>query len=582
MDQTPNKPKQPGVFSLLIPYRGLVALLILFALFSNSVTLWLPKIIQHGIDDYVHSFLSHTKFNVNPTLIRYTGAILVVFIFAYLQTIIQTYASEKVARDLRTRLSGKISQQSNGFIDQVTPGKLLTNLTADVDAIKMFVAQALVNIVSSAFIIVGASILLLTINWKLALCVIAIIPIIGGTFAYVLKRVRALFGRRVGVIDWLNKVINESILGSFLIRVINSQALEFDKFIKANTEARNIGFSILRLFSGLIPIITFTANAATLSILALGGHFVIANTMTLGDFAAFNSYLFQLIFPILIIGFMSNIIAQATASFNRIYAVLEAQDTSDKGTVVETLNGGIELKEVSMLYGQKPALKGIFFDVKPGSKIAVIGPTAAGKSQLLYLLTGLIKPTSGEILFDGRPITDYDSESFHSQVGFVFQDSIIFNMSIRENIAFSDTVTDESLQKAVDTAELKDFIEALPEKLSTVVSERGSSLSGGQKQRIMLARALAINPKVLLLDDFTARVDTSTENKILANVQKHYPGLTLISVTQKIASVEHFDQIILMMQGEIVATGKHDELMRNSPEYVQIFDSQQSTSHYEV
>ena len=244
MDQAQNKPKQPGVFSLLTPYRGLVALLILFALFSNSVTLWLPKIIQHGIDDYVHSFLSHTKFNVNPTLLKYTGAILIVFIFAYLQTIIQTYASEKVARDLRTRLSGKISQQSNGFIDQVTPGKLLTNLTADVDAIKMFVAQALVNIVSSAFIIIGASILLLTINWKLALCVIAIIPIIGGTFAYVLKRVRALFGRRVGVIDWLNKVINESILGSFLIRVINSQALEFDKFLKANTEAREIGFSI--------------------------------------------------------------------------------------------------------------------------------------------------------------------------------------------------------------------------------------------------------------------------------------------------------------------------------------------------
>jgi len=179
-------------------------------------------------------------------------------------------------------------------------------------------------------------------------------------------------------------------------------------------------------------------------------------------------------------------------------------------------------------------------------------------------------------------IDSYNSESFHSQVGFVFQDSIIFNMSIRENIAFSDIVTDESLEKAINTAELRDFIDALPDKLSTIVSERGSSLSGGQKQRIMLARALAINPKVLLLDDFTARVDTGTENKILANVQKNYPGLTLISVTQKIASVEHYDQIILMMQGEIIATGKHDELMHSSPEYVQIFDSQQSTSNYEV
>ncbi|WP_295673692.1 ABC transporter ATP-binding protein [uncultured Mucilaginibacter sp.] len=582
MEKPDIKPKQPGIFSLLKPYRGLLSLLIAFALFSNSISLWLPKIIQHGIDDYVQSFIRHTKFNVNPTLVTFTGAVVLIFIFGYLQTIVQTYTSERVARDLRSRLSDKISRQSNAFIDRVNPSTLLTNLTSDVDSIKMFVSQALVNIISSVFTLIGGSILLLTINWKLGLCVIAIIPIIGGTFAYVLKRVRALFRKSREVIDWLNKVINESILGSALIRVINSQQLEFDKFLKANTQARDIGLGILRLFAGLIPIITFTANIATLTILAVGGHFIINNTMSLGDFAAFNSYLSQLIFPIFVIGFMSNIIAQATASFTRINQVLEATDTSETGTLVETLKGRIELKEVSVIYGQKPALKTVSFIVKPGEKIAVIGPTAAGKSQLLYLLTGLIKPTSGEILFDRRNIDDYDSESFHSQVGFVFQDSIIFNMSIRENIAFSDTVTDESLQKAIDTAELGDFINSLPAKLSTVVSERGSSLSGGQKQRIMLARALAIQPRVLLLDDFTARVDTSTENKILGNVQKNYPGLTLISVTQKIASVEHYDRIILLMQGEIVATGKHEELMQTSPEYVQIFNSQQSTSNYEV
>jgi ATP-binding cassette subfamily B protein len=279
---------------------------------------------------------------------------------------------------------------------------------------------------------------------------------------------------------------------------------------------------------------------------------------------------------------MSNIIAQATASFQRIYGVLNAEDTSEKGVLKETLVGNIEMKDISITYGQKPALKSVSFKVKAGSKIAIIGPTAAGKTQLLYLLTGLIGQTSGEVLFDDRPITDYDSEYFHRQVGFVFQDSIIFNMSIRENIAFSDTVTDESLQKAIDTAELGDFVDALPDRLSTIVSERGSSLSGGQKQRIMLARALALDPKVLLLDDFTARVDTHTETKILTNVQKNYPGLTLISVTQKIASVEHYDQIILLMQGEVVATGKHDELMKTSPEYVQIFNSQQSTSNYEL
>jgi len=574
--------KKPGIFSLLKPYNGLVFMLVLFALISNGINLWLPKIISHGIDDYGRSFFLGQHFNINPVLIKFTSAIVAIFIFAYLQSIIQTYTSEKVARDLRARLSDKISRQSSVFIEQANPSKLLTNLTADADSIKLFVSQALVSIVSSVFTIVGGSILLLTINWKLALCVIAIIPIIGGTFFIVLKKVRALFIESRAVIDWLNKVINESILGSALIRVINSQQLEFDKFLKANTKARDYGLTILRLFAGLIPVITFTANMAGLSILVLGGHFVINKTMSLGDFAAFNSYLVQLIFPILVIGFMSNIIAQATASFQRINSILDAHDSVDAGTVTEPLRGDIELKDVNVIYGQKPALKDISFSVKAGSKIAIIGPTAAGKTQLLYLLTGLIKANSGEVLFDGRSIDDYNSESFHSQVGFVFQDSIIFNMSIRENIAFSDTVTDESLQKAVDTAELHEFVDSLPNGLSTIVSERGASLSGGQKQRIMLARALAVNPRVLLLDDFTARVDNTTEKKILANVQQNYPGLTLISVTQKIASVEHYDQIILLMESEIVATGKHDELMHTSTDYVQIFNSQQSTSNYEL
>jgi ATP-binding cassette, subfamily B, bacterial len=303
--------------------------------------------------------------------------------------------------------------------------------------------------------------------------------------------------------------------------------------------------------------------------------------MTLGNFAAFNSYLSMLIFPILTIGFMSNLIAQAQASYGRISAVLRAPDPIEKGTLVKELDGDIALQDVTVSFSGKYALKEVSFHVKAGSKTAVIGPTAAGKTQLLYLLTNLNRPDSGTITFDGQPVEDYKKADFHRQVGFVFQDSIIFNLSIRENIAFSDTVTDASLEKAIATAELKDFIDALPEKLNSVVSERGTSLSGGQKQRIMLARALAIEPHILLLDDFTARVDTQTEQKILANVRKNYPGITLLSVTQKIAAIEDYDQIILLMEGELIASGTHPELLQTCPEYVQIYQSQRSTSHYE-
>ena len=569
--------RKPGVLSLLKPYSGLVLLLLLFTLLSNAINLWLPKIIANGIDAFTAG-----SFVLYPVLVKFSVAILCIFLFTYLQSIIQTYASERVARDLRTKLSDKLSVQTAAFVENANPSKLLTNLTADVDSIKMFISQAIVSVISSLFIIIGASVLLISINWKLALCIIAIIPIIGITFFVVLRKVRALFIQSRAVIDRLNKIINESILGAALIRVVNAQQTEYNKFFDANTNAKDFGLAILRLFAGLIPVITFTANIATLTILALGGHFVISGSMSLGDFAAFNSYLSMLIFPIIIIGFMSNVIAQATASYDRIRMVMETPDRVEAGTITAKLQGEIELKDVNLAYEQSPVLKDISFTLSRGSRTAIIGPTAAGKTQLLYLLTGMVKPGSGSIKFDGKNIEQYNSESFYSQVGFVFQDSIIFNMSIRENIAFSDTVTDASLEKAVETAELKAFIDLLPDKLSTVVSERGSSLSGGQKQRIMLARALAINPRILLLDDFTARVDNSTEKRILENLQRNYPDLTLISVTQKIATVEEYDQIILLMQGELIASGKHEELVRTSPEYVQLLNARQSTSNYEL
>ncbi|HEY4966879.1 MAG TPA: ABC transporter ATP-binding protein [Puia sp.] len=569
--QGPPKPKGPGLTSLLKPYRGMVVLLIFFAMISNGINLVLPRIIAAGIDSYP----SH--YTLNRILIEFSSAAIIIFIFTYLQSVIQTNTAERVARDLRTKLASKISIQSFMSVEKANPSRLLTNLTADVDSVKLFVSQAIVTIASSLIIIIGACIMLFSINWKLAFVVITIIPIIATAFYMVTKRVRPIFMKGREIIDRLNKVINESILGSALIRVINSQQPEYEKFLSANEQAKNLGLSILRLFAWLIPTIVLTASLASNSILTLGGKFVINGTMTLGDFAAFNAYLSLLIFPIIMIGFMSNLIAQSSASYQRLHMVLDMPDPKDEGTITTDLKGDVAVENLSMVYEQKPVLKNISFSVDAGATLAIIGPTAAGKSQLLYLLTGLIKPNEGTILYDGKEIDHYNKENFYKHVGFVFQDSILFNMSIRENIAFSDIVTDESLAKAIETAELKDFIDALPDKLNTIVSERGTSLSGGQKQRIMLARALAVNPRILLLDDFTARVDTRTEKKILENVKRNYPGITLISVTQKIASAAAFDQVILLMEGELIASGTHSVLMATSPEYVQIEQSQQST-----
>ena len=576
-NQHKNNIPAKNLLSLLFKYTGVISLLVALTIIANGLTVAVPEIISSAIDNF-----ARRSFIIENFVIEFSVVAFLIFIFTYLQNIVQVYASERVARDMRNDITSKISVQPYSYIENAMPAKLLTNLTSDVDAVKTFVSMAVSSIIASVFLILSVSTLLLVTNWRLGLTVILVMPFIGVTFFLVLKRVRKLFVKSQEAIDWLNKVISESILGAALIRLLNSQDPEYGKFQDANTQAKKISLQILSLFASLIPVITFFANIATLAIVILGGHFVIQGTMSLGNFTAFNTYLAILIFPIIIIGFMSNIIAQAQASYGRILQVLLVPVEKKTGGLKAVLNGDIEVKNVTVNFGQKSALKDISFFVKAGSKTAIIGPTAAGKTQLLYLLTGLLPPTSGEVCFDGRDINEYDKESLHSQVGFVFQDSVMFNLSLRENIAFSNTVKDENIEKAITTAELSDFIDALPQKLDTIVSERGTSLSGGQKQRIMLARALALNPKILLLDDFTARVDANTEGKILNNISKNYPDLTLISVTQKISSIEHYDQIILLMEGDLLAKGTHRELMETSPEYVQIFDSQRSTNQYEL
>jgi ATP-binding cassette, subfamily B, bacterial len=576
--KTPRKrPPSSGLLLLLRPYRMLVVLLVVLTIAGNALNLVVPKLMSHAIDAYTQG-----RFVLSTIVWQFAVVGFLVFVFAYLQAAVQTWAAERVAKDLRTRVAAKISVQSFAWVERLTPAKLLTNLTSDIDAVKLFVSQAIASIIASLFLIAGASILLLSINWRLGLAILGVVPFIAITFQLVLRKVRTLFKRSQEAIDWLNRIINESILGASLIRLLNTQQIECQKFLEANAEARDLGLSILRLFASLIPAITLAVNAATVIILILGGRYVIGGSMTLGDFTAFNSYLAILIFPIILIGFMSNVIAQASASYMRIGAVLGSPEEEKAGQIVAELRGDVGMDNVSLSYGEKAVLKSVSFAVPAGTKTAIIGPTAAGKTQLLYLLIGLLKPSSGTVTYDGEPIDEYDKEALHRRVGFVFQDSVIFNLTLRENIAFSTSVEAQDISKAITTAELDDFITALPQGLETVVSERGTSLSGGQKQRVMLARALALNPRVLLLDDFTARVDATTERTILENVHKNYPGITLISVTQKIASVADYDQIILLMEGEVLAIGKHHELMETSPEYVQLYDSQRSTSHYEV
>jgi ATP-binding cassette subfamily B protein len=569
----PPKNNSFKLFGLAKPYIWFLICVLVVSLVSNGLGLIIPKITASVLDTF-----HEPDFKLINYLLIFGLITILIFVFSAVQSVLQTYLSEKIAKDLRTQLISKISKQPFSFIVKITPEKLLTNLTADVDNIKMAISQGLVQIFSSIIILIGTTVLLLSINWRLALMVLTVVPLIGIIFFFTFKKIHKFFLRSQVIIDKLNKTINESIIASSLIRIVNSQNRELEKFEEVSGEAKNNGLAILKLFSALIPLISIIANVTTVIILLVGGRYIVSGIFTIGGLSAFLSYISMLIFPIIILGFISNILARAGVSYERVAQVLNAETPDLYGETNREIEGNITFKKVSLNIGSKQILKNVSFEIKAHSRTAILGPTAAGKTQILYLISGLLPQTSGEILIDDIPITDYCQKCLSDQIGLVFQDSSIFNTTIMENINFKNVLDKTNIDKAINTAELGDFIKTLPEGMNTKIAERGNNLSGGQKQRLTLARALAVNPKILLLDDFTARVDKDTENKIFANVVKNYSNITQILITQQISSVIDFDQIILFMEGEVLAIGTHKQLLKNSEEYKQIYNSQMSTT----
>jgi ATP-binding cassette subfamily B protein len=565
------------MFSLLKSYKWWLALLLAVSIVANGLSLLVPKLVSDYIDDYN----VRASFRYEHIMLVLGLLAVVILAFTVVQYIVSTYFSEKVAFDIRNSLGDKLKDQSFRFVAEKTPATLLTYMTSDVEQVKSVIGQGMVGVTTALVTEIGVIILLLYINFHLALITLAVIPFLAFTFYFVFGNLSKLFRLNQENIEKINKVINESIVASGLIRVLNSRSDEMVKFDTVNSRARDIGLSLNKFLSAFIPILTFIANLTTIIILWFGGREVIAGQLTLGSMNAFFAYAAMFVWPLFILGFSGTFFSRAAVSWKRIQTVLQSETHVMGGTVKKDLHGKVEFKNVNLTYAERTVLKDISFSIQPNTRTAIIGPTAAGKTRLFYLLSSLITENTGTILVDEIDIKEWDQESYLRQVGLVFQDSVIFNTTLRENIMFRDTFenvdTEALLNKAIDTAELGDLVKSLPQGLDSKVSERGVNLSGGQKQRLMLARALSINPELLLLDDFTARVDIATENKIIENIGKNYPDLTLISITQKIEPIKNYDQVILLMEGELLAKGTHDELMRYSFEYRQIYESQQRT-----
>lgn len=567
-----NLKKQSGLFSFLGDYRSKLAILCFLVFVSSSLSLMIPSIIAAALDDFTQGKFVFLNFSL-----LFAAITLLIFLISVGQNTLSAYLSEKIAFDLRQKIVQNIAHQSLSFINMINPSTIFTNITSDVDAVKGVVAQAIPILFSSVLLITGSTMILFTMNWQLALGVAGIIAVLMLMFKVIFRKSGQLFKKVQESLDQLNKVINESILASALIRVVNSQYEEIKKFDQAASETQKVNLKILAFFAALIPLINFLANTAVLMVVYFGGEKVITGSLSIGTFTAFFNYISILILPVVMIGFISNMVVRASTSYQRILKILHAPIRPGTGKTTQDFRKFIEFKNVSLVVNEKYLLKNISFTLQIGKKTALIGPTGAGKTLLLYLLSGLLNPTGGEILIDNNPLSSFDQNFLRNHIAVVFQDSIIFNDSIRENISFGQQIPEQKIKKAIQTSALEDFIKKLSHGLDHMITERGSSLSGGQKQRISLARALVLEPQLLLLDDFTSRVDIHTEKVIFAHLQKNYPDLTLLAVSQKISSVKDFDHLILLMEGELLAEGKHEELLEKCFEYRQIFSSQQTT-----
>ncbi|MBI4836032.1 MAG: ABC transporter ATP-binding protein [Candidatus Abawacabacteria bacterium] len=567
------QPENSSIASAFRPFFKLIVVLLLFTIAANGLGLIVPTLTGQYIDQYQQT----GQYNSSSVLATLIGIALIIGLITLAQLALANYISEKAAFDLRARISKKLATQSFHYVSTVSVPRLLTIMTSDVDSVKSLISQGVVAILSALFILIGSAIGLFSIHVRLAFITLSVIPLLAFTFFFIFGRIAKLFKVGQENLERINKIVNESIVAASLVRVLNSTQEEVFKFEQTNSASRKTGLAIINGIAALFPVINLLGNGMVLLILWYGGQSIISGELSLGSFAAFFTYANMMIVPIFIIAFMSSTLTRAFISWQRISEVLNAETKEKNGTLIKNIVGKITFDQVSLSYGDKKILKSVSFTIKPHSKNAIIGPVSAGKTQILYLIADLIKAETGQILLDREPISNYQKDHLMKAIGLVFQDSLILNTTLRENIQLTENTDPQLLEKAIKTAQLDDLIASLPQGLDTPISERGSNLSGGQKQRVMLARALALNPKILLLDDFTARVDRATEQAILHDLAQYYPAITLISITQKIAPIEHYDQIIVLMEGEVIGTGTHQELLATSLEYKQICESQKSS-----
>ncbi len=561
----------------LKPYLLITVLALLALLLSTAGNLAIPTFSQRIIDEGI----AQQSLNV---VITFACAIVGVAVLRALFTFLQGYWSAKVSQgiayDLRNALYVKIQGLSFSYHDQAQTGQLLTRTTSDVELVRGFLGTAILQAIGAAVLLVGSIILMVRTSARTALVVLVLGPTAILLFVIFFRKARPLFMAGQQRLEKLNVVLQENLAGVRVVRAFVRRVYEEQRFAERNRSVMDLQIQVGRVIAIAIPLIFFVANLATLAVTWVGGSQVIQGLMTVGELVAFTNYILMAIFPLFMLSMLLATIAQASAGAERIFEVLDTattiEDKPDAQPLAE-IAGRVVFDNVWFRYfdSQPWVLQDINFVAEPGQRIALLGATGSGKTTVTNLIPRFYDVTQGRVLIDGRDIRDVTLESLREQVGIVLQETQLFAGTIRENIAFGDPdATLEEVIAAAQAAQAHDFIMASPDGYEMQVSERGVNLSGGQKQRLAIARALLVNPRILILDDATSSVDYQTELKLRQALERLMEGRTSFIIAQRVSTARDADLILVLDQGKIVAQGNHEELLEQSPLYAEIYSSQ--------
>jgi ATP-binding cassette subfamily B multidrug efflux pump len=552
----------------------------LCVLLLNGIAVQSPQVIRVALDYLQKGGRSSQKLVFYALLM--VAIALSKGIFQFLTRWIVIGISRDIEFDLRNDLFQHLERLSYPYYQRTRTGDIMARATNDLNAVRMLLGPAIMYSANTLVFTAGALIYMMKISPKLTLYTFLPLPVASIVIQYFGRQIHERFEKIQAMFSDISARAQENFSGARVIRAYVQETAEVRQFEAANTEYIARSLPLARLMGLLWPTLEFTLGLAIVLVLWLGGRQVLSNRISIGDFGAFLTYMVQLTWPVIALGWVINIFQRGTASLKRIDEIMqEKPEITDEPSVLlagppdAELRGEIEFHRLNFAYNGTPVLHDANLKIPEGSSLAIVGPTGSGKTTLVNLIPRVYDAEPGAIVIDGHLIREFPLEFLRRHIGFVPQETFLFSDTVRENIAFGlEDATDEEVRAAAEAANIAADIESFPDKYETMVGERGIALSGGQKQRIAIARALIRNPRILILDDALSSVDTQTEDKILNHLREVMRGRTTIFISHRVSTVRNADRIAVLHGGRIVELGTHEELIAREGYYTDLYNKQ--------